>query len=273
MACAREYWKGKAVVVTGAARGQGAAEVHGLLRAGAHVYAVDIHPTEADYWTLLRQEAADGADRLVSLVADVSTEEGWAKVVAAVEAGGISLFGLVNNAGITLRKTVTQTVPQEWDRVLGVNLRGAYLGTHFLAPLMSEGGAIVNISSSAGMTGYFSAAYTASKWGIRGLTKASALDLAARNIRVNTVCPGLVETPMIHAANEVHDAAAAQLFHDANQAATPLDRGGQPQEVADAVLFLLGPESSFINAADVPVDGGMIGAGIYWGVGKATGNL
>ncbi|MGF7123010.1 SDR family NAD(P)-dependent oxidoreductase [Rhodococcus sp. BE178] len=267
------YWTGKSVVVTGGARGQGAAEVVALTAAGAHVHAVDVHPEDSHWWVDLIEQVGDGRRLLNTIVADVATESGWETVADAVRDCGVPLAGLVNNAGITLRKTLSETTLPEWDRVMGINLTGAYLGIRTLAPLLEDGGAIVNISSTAGLTGYFSAAYTASKWGLRGLTKASALELAPRNIRVNCICPGLVETPMMNSANAVHDLDTARLLHDGNRDATLLDRGAHPAELAAAALFLLGPDSSFVNAADLPVDGGMIGGGIYWRIGKATGNL
>ncbi|QBJ96821.1 SDR family oxidoreductase [Rhodococcus sp. ABRD24] len=267
------HWDGKAVVVTGGARGQGAAESLALLRAGARVYAVDVHPDGSDHWDKLRAESGPHSSRLETILADVASATDWARVADRVADAAVPLYGLVNNAGITLRKTVTETSLHEWDRVLNVNLTGAFLGTRTLSPLLVRGGAIVNISSTAGLTGYFGAAYTAGKWGLRGLTKASALELAPRGIRVNCICPGLVETPMIHAANSVHSTEDARVFHAGNLAATPLGRGGDPTELAAAVMFLLGPDSSFVNAADLPVDGGMVGGGIYWRIGQATGNL
>lgn len=172
-----------------------------------------------------------------------------------------------------MRKTVTKTSPEEWNRLIGINLTGAFLGIRTLAPIMQDGGSIVNISSTAGLTGYFSAAYCASKWGLLGLTRAAAQELASRTIRVNSVCPGLVETPMVLKSNAEHDAAKAKAFFEGNRDATLLSRGANPDEVAAAVVFLLGPDASFITGADLPVDGGMTGGGIYWRIGKATGNL
>nr|WP_248293514.1 SDR family oxidoreductase [Achromobacter sp. Bel] len=267
------YWKGKAAVVTGAARGQGAAEVLRLLRAGAVVHALDVLPDGDGSWTALRTAAGDDADRLRVRIADVSSESDWLALAQDLSHGEAPLFGLVNNAGVTLRKTVTETTHSEWRRLLDINLDGPFLAIRTLAALMPAGAAIVNTSSTAGLTGYFSAAYTASKWALRGLTRAASMELAGRGIRVNTVCPGLVETPMIMQPNAVHDAGRARLFYEGNRDATPLSRGADADEIAAAVMFLLGPEASFITGADLPVDGGMTGGGIYWRIGKATGNL
>ncbi|MGO4740729.1 SDR family NAD(P)-dependent oxidoreductase [Bosea sp. 2KB_26] len=269
----QDYWIGKSAVVTGGARGQGAAEVIRLLRAGAIVYAVDVLARTDESWNELRAATAEWQDRLFIVQADVAEAGCWAELAAYIEADGVELYGLVNNAGITLRKTVTQTTPQEWDRLLGINLNGPFLAIRALAPLMRPGGSIVNISSTAGLIGYFSAAYCASKWGLRGLTRAAALELADRGIRVNSICPGLVETPMVMRPNAEHDANRAKQFYEGNRDATPLSRGADPDEIAAAVLFLLGPDASFITGADLPVDGGMTGGGIYWRIGKATGNL
>lgn len=268
-----EYWSGKAAVVTGAARGQGAAEALRLLQAGAIVHALDVLPEDDETWTALRCAAGPAAQRLRVRVADVASEAAWQALAADIAADGVPLYGLVNNAGVTLRKTVTETTHAEWRRLLDINLDGPFLAIRTLAGLMPEGAAIVNTSSTAGLTGYFSAAYTASKWALRGLTRAASLELAGRGIRVNTVCPGLVETPMIMQPNAVHDAGRARLFYEGNRDATPLSRGADADEIAAAVMFLLGPEASFITGADLPVDGGMTGGGVYWRIGKSTGNL
>ncbi|MDQ1760259.1 SDR family NAD(P)-dependent oxidoreductase [Achromobacter aegrifaciens] len=267
------WWNGKAAVVTGAARGQGAAEALRLLQAGATVYALDVLPESDATWAELRAAAGADAEWLRIRVADVARESDWLALADEISAAGVPLYGLVNNAGVTLRKTVTETTHAEWRRLLDINLDGPFLAIRNLAALMPQGAAIVNTSSTAGLTGYFSAAYTASKWALRGLTRAASLELAGRGIRVNTVCPGLVETPMIMQPNAVHDAGRARLFYEGNRDATPLSRGADADEIAAAVMFLLGPEASFITGADLPVDGGMTGGGVYWRIGKSTGNL
>lgn len=268
-----EFWVNKTIVVTGALQGQGAAEAAALIRLGARVIALDIVPDDDARWDELRRSCGDGVERLTIHQLDVAQPAQWEALVSQLQRENVQVHGLVNNAGITLRKTVEETTPEEWRRVLGVNLDGAFFGIHYLAPLIRDGGSIVNISSTAGLTGYFAAAYTASKWALRGLTRTAAQELAHRNIRVNTICPGLVETPMILQANAVHDSEKARMFHEGNRQATLLSRGASPEEIANVAIFLLGPDSSFITAADIPVDGGMTGGGIYWRIGKMTGNL
>ncbi|WP_072314879.1 SDR family NAD(P)-dependent oxidoreductase [Agrococcus sp. Marseille-P2731] len=256
----RAFFSGGTFVVTGAGRGQGAAEVALLLEAGAAVVAVDRDPI-ATGW------AADAS----IVEGDVSDERTWERVATAI--GGRPLRGLVNNAGVTLRKTVTETSLPEWERLLGINLSGAFLGIRRLGPLMPAGGSIVNVSSTAGATGYFSAAYTASKWGLRGLTKAAAIEFAPHGVRVNAVLPGLVDTPMALTQHSGLDDADARGFYEGNRELTPLGRGADPREIARSVLFLLSPASSFITGADLAVDGGMLGAGIYSVIGRRAGKV
>ena len=119
-------------------------------------------------WDALRAEAGADAGRLRIRVADVASEADWRALAVEIEREGAPLYGLVNNAGVTLRKTVTETSHAEWRRLLDINLDGPFLAIHALAGLMPAGASIVNTSSTAGLTGYFSAAYTASKWGLRG---------------------------------------------------------------------------------------------------------
>ena len=256
------YWQGKAVVITGGARGQGASLASMLLREGALVHVVDCLARDDAAWQALR---SIGAGRLFEWNHDVADAEGWDALAQALDEGGAPLVGLVNNAGITgPRNTVTQTVLADWQRVLGINLTGAMLGMRALAPRMARGASIVNIASTVAMTGYYSAAYSTSKWALRGLTKSAALELAPKGIRVNCVCPGVVDTEMIH---------NSPALMAALQNAIPMQQMAVPEQIAEVVAFLLGPRSSYVTGADIAVDGGVTGGGIYWPVGIATGAL
>jgi 3alpha(or 20beta)-hydroxysteroid dehydrogenase len=230
--------EGKVVVITGAAGGQGAAEAMALAGEGATVIATDL---------------GDDAPALPAGVAyrrlDVSKPGDWSAFgVWLAETHG-RVDGLVNNAGIPWRARLEEIELADWDRVLGVNLTGALLGIQAVVPLMGEGGSIVNVSSVAGLTGYHGAAYTVSKWGLRGLSRVASLELGARGIRVNTICPGYIETPMT--------ATAPESFRSANVAETPLGRTGEVGDVAPLVLFLISDESSYLSGAEIPVDGGL----------------
>lgn len=267
------FWNGKAAVITGAAGGMGAIETERILQAGGTVFAVDILAAGHDSWGRLETAAVEHAPRLVPYIADIRRPEAWDHLKEVIAAREIPVQGLVNNAGITLRKTLTQTEPEEWDRLIGINLTGSFLAVRALAPIISDGGSIVNISSSAGLVGYFGAAYSASKWALRGLTKAAAIELAGRRIRVNTICPGLVDTDMTRKPNAVYGEEQAAVFYEECRQSTPFGRGADPDEVADLVMFLLGPHSGYITGTDIPVDGGMVAGGIYSRVGRSAGTL
>ena len=260
-----EYWHGKSAVVTGGARGQGASIARMLLAAGAKVYVMDTLPLKDPTWTDLRNYAGSKPGELVAMEVDIALEESWKEVAGLIRVDARPLMGLVNNAGITGdRKAVTQTALAEWERVLRVNLTGAFLGIQNLAPHMPAGASIVNISSVAGLTGYYAAAYSTSKWALRGLTRSAALELAPAGVRVNCICPGVVDTQMIR-TNE-------RLFA-ALQGITPMGQMAQPEQVAEVMFFLLGPNAAYVTGADIPVDGGVSGGGIFWPVGKAVGAL
>ena len=259
------YWQDKAAVVTGGARGQGAAVTLLLLQAGAMVFVMDDLPEPDPTWTDLQQQALGLPGRLSTLHLDVATASGWDVAAQAARSCGRGLYGLVNNAGITgPRNTVTHTELDDWERVIGVNLTGAMLGIRALAPLMPPGASILNISSTVGMTGYYSAAYSTSKWALRGLTRSAAMELAPSGVRVNCVCPGVVDTEMIRSNLALVNALLGVI---------PLQGMAAPRQIADVMFFLLGPQSSYMTGADIAVDGGITGCGTYWPVAHAIGAL
>ena len=230
----------KVALVTGGARGIGAAVALRLHGEGARVVIGDV----------LDEVGKETAQRMGSgalyVHLDVTSPQDWeAAVAAAVETfGGLNI--LVNNAGIVNFASIEDYTLEQWNAVIGVNLTGTFLGIKAAIPAMkkSRGGSIINISSIAGMRGYEQIpGYTASKFGVRGLTKSAALDLGPQGIRVNSVHPGVIATPM-----------TADTESDMSHVA--LGRIGHPGEVADLVLYLASKESSFVTGAEFVIDGG-----------------
>jgi 3alpha(or 20beta)-hydroxysteroid dehydrogenase len=226
---------GRVIVVTGAARGQGAAEAEALACEGAHVIATDL-------------TAPPFSGPICGTRLDVTSPADWAAVAAGAEERFGHVEGLINNAGIAARDRIDTVPLDEWNRALQVNVTGAMLGIQALLRLMGSGASIVNVGSAARLSGHYAVAYTASKWAIRGLTHACAMELGERGIRVNAVHPCFIETPMT-------DAAPA-AFRSANLDVMPLGRVGMPQDVAQLMVFLMSDESSFITGVDLPIDGG-----------------
>jgi 3alpha(or 20beta)-hydroxysteroid dehydrogenase len=234
----------KVILISGGARGQGAAEARLLVAEGAKVVIGDVLDTEG------RRLADELGAAAVYLHHDVTEEAGWAKAVDAAQSLG-GLHGLVNNAGIYIPRTLMETDAALFERHMRINQLGCFLGMKAVVPAMerSGGGSIVNISSVAGLRGSPGAiAYSATKWALRGMTKAAAIDLAPRGIRVNSVHPGPIDTEMLSVRTPEQNQRRVQMV--------PMKRMGTADEVAKLVLFLLSDESSYITGAEVSIDGG-----------------
>ena len=230
---------GKVALITGGARGMGEADAVALAGEGARVVICD----------LLDDEGAAVAAKLNGVYhhLDVTSESDWSRVIAATESTLGKIDILVNNAGILDLTPIENTSVDAWDRIIGVNLTGPFLGIRAVVPSMraAGGGVIVNVSSAAGLMGYSNlAAYVSSKWGLRGLTKAAALDLGKHNIRVVSVHPGGVRTPM-----------TAGMEGTAAFATQPIPRIGEPEEIAKLVLYLVA-DATYSTGTEFTADGG-----------------
>ncbi|MCU1378151.1 MAG: 3-oxoacyl-[acyl-carrier protein] reductase [Acidimicrobiales bacterium] len=236
---------GKVALITGGARGQGAAEARLFVREGAKVLVTDVLDAEGD---ALAAELGDvGRYRHH----DVTSADDWASAVDEAISTFGSLDVLVNNAGIHHVTRIEEETLENFERTIRVNLYGTFLGIQAVIPPMraAGGGAIVNISSLAGMKGIPGhGAYGASKWGVRGLTKTAAAELGHDGIRVNSVHPGAIKTAMLPDSPE----------GDARFAHLPVGRPGEVEEVASLVLFLASDESSYITGTEHVIDGGSI---------------
>jgi 3alpha(or 20beta)-hydroxysteroid dehydrogenase len=234
---------GKVAVITGGARGQGAAEGRLFAAEGARVVLADVLDDEG---AAVAAEIGDAA-RYVHL--DVTDEAQWAAVVTAAEEAFGPVSVLINNAGILHFQALHKTSLEDFDRVMRVNVHGVFLGMKAVVASMvaAGGGSIVNTSSTAGLQGlpYFGA-YVASKWAVRGLSKTAAIDLGHKGIRVNSVHPGGIDTPMV--AGMSSDAPFYKRL--------PVPRMGSADEVAAAVLFLASDEAAYVSGAELAVDGG-----------------
>jgi 3alpha(or 20beta)-hydroxysteroid dehydrogenase len=232
----------KVAIVTGGARGIGAAIVELFAAEGARVLATDILDDEGRQLA----ERAAGSVRYAHL--DVTRERDWQESLATTKEDFGPVSVLVNNAGIVELGPIETTSLESFQHVLDVNLVGQFLGIKSVAPSMRRagGGSVVNISSDAGLTGYNGlASYVASKWAVRGLTKAAALELSSAKIRVNSVHPGFVRTPMT--------AGVPDSFADTQ----PIPRPGDPIEIARLVLFLASDQSSYCTGSEFVADGGV----------------
>lgn len=240
---------GKVAIITGAANGQGATEAALFAKEGAKVVATDLE-IEALQEVVDQIRANNGES--IAIQHNVASEEEWKSVVAKV----IEAFGkidvLVNNAGVSEPRTLLDISMDQWQKVMDIDLTGCVLGMKYTIPEMQKagGGSVINISSIGGLVGMAGTSpYTAAKGALRSLSKAAAVEYAKQNVRVNSVHPGIVVTPMIE---EHFDEQAKQYY----ESLTQLPRLGKPEDIAYGVLYLASDESSFMTGSEMVIDGG-----------------
>ncbi|ALR18529.1 SDR family NAD(P)-dependent oxidoreductase [Vibrio natriegens] len=233
--------EGKNIIVVGGTSGMGESQVYRFIEEGANVIVANRSVDKG----LALVEKIGGNVKFVKL--DVASESDWNNLIVQAESffdGEID--GLVNNAGVLVEEGLEETSLETYQRLVDIMQTGAFLGMKSVAPSMrrAKSGSIITVSSTAGIVGYKGIfAYTATKFAVRGMTKAAALDLADANIRVNSIHPGDTETPMIEDKGYSTEA-------------VPLDRFAHPDEIASLVLFLLSDESKYITGTEIVIDGG-----------------
>ena len=244
---------GKVALISGGARGQGAAEARMFASEGACVVFGDILDDEG---RRVEAEILELGGQATYVHLDVTQEADWAAAVnrAVSEYGKLDV--LVNNAGIVLGRSIEEMTVEEWDRLFDVNAKSVFLGTRASLGAMRDagGGSIVNISSTAGLVGndYNLAGYSSTKGAVRLFTKATAIQHARDGIRCNSVHPGPIDTPMLAESRRGRGA----LTDEQQRQRTPLGRIGRPEDIAFAVIYLASDESSFVTGSEVVVDGG-----------------
>ncbi|WP_311524770.1 glucose 1-dehydrogenase [uncultured Corynebacterium sp.] len=235
---------GKVALVTGGASGMGAADCKLFVEEGAKVVIADLNEE------LGGELANELGDNAIFVKLNVADEQDWKDVIAATNEAFGRLDILVNNAGILQMTGVEDTTLEQFQKIMAVNVDGVFLGMKYAIPEIRKqgGGAIINMSSTAGLEGQVSATgYVASKWAVRGMTKTVAADVADENIRINSVHPGAIATPMT--ADSLEEGAPLPL--------AAANRPGRAEEVAKTVLFLASDDASYINGAEIAVDGGL----------------
>jgi NAD(P)-dependent dehydrogenase (short-subunit alcohol dehydrogenase family) len=245
---------GKIALITGAASGIGAATAQRFADEGAAVAGLDVQQPDAARWKRVAESAPVASFHTASVASEAQVKAAIAEVVA--QHGGFDT--LINAAGVAGGGPLESIEEEEWDRIVDINLKGTFLMCkHSVAPILSRGGgSIVNIASVEGLVASeHSSPYAASKGGVVQLNRSLAVDLTHRGIRVNSVCPGLIETPMVEAvtgATEGPLAAMKEQFVNNHL----MRRCGQPEEIANAILFLASDEASFVTGSTLVVDGG-----------------
>lgn len=235
----------KVAIVTGGARGMGESHVRRFVEEGAKVVFTDINEEVGE------QLSAELGDNALFVKHDVTDEAGWQEVVEKTEAAFGPVNVLVNNAGISMSKSIADMSVEEYKKIIDINQVSVFIGIKAVLPSMqkAEGGSIVNISSMNGIVGG-AVGYTDSKFAVRGLTKAAALQVGHLGIRVNSVHPGVIETPMVTEGDAVE-----QIKEFAKH--IPMRRMAQSEEVTNMVLFLASEESSYSTGSEFIIDGGL----------------
>ena len=245
---------GKVALISGAAGGIGAASARLLAKEGAAVMIADILEEQGQA-TAIRIAEAGGRAQFIRLDVTDAEEWRWALKHTVDNFGRLDI--LVNNAGVSHRTGVEDTTTEAWDRVMDVNVKGVFLGTQVAIPEMRKagGGSVINISSIYGLVGSpVSASYHASKGAVRIFTKSAAVQYANEKIRVNSVHPGYVDSPMTQTFHSIPEVWRERVGK------TPLGRMGTPEDIAAGVLYLASDESSFVTGSELVIDGGMTAA-------------
>ena len=237
--------EGKVAIITGAAQGMGASHARKFVEEGAKVVLTDLNKEKGE---ALSAELGENA---LFVSQNVTSAEDWANVVAEAEKTFGKVDVLVNNAGITMAKSILQTTEEEYRRIVEINQVSVFLGMKTVIPAMQKagGGSIVNISSMNGLVAG-AIGYTDTKFAVRGMTKAAAIECANYGIRVNSVHPGVIATPMVV---QEDTKAAVEAFSKH----IPLKRVAEPEEVSNLVLYLASDESSYSTGSEFVIDGGM----------------
>jgi NAD(P)-dependent dehydrogenase (short-subunit alcohol dehydrogenase family) len=246
--------EGKTVIITGISSGIGRVTAILFANEGANVVGADINSDEG--FNVIETIRKSGG-KAIFVKSDVSKLDDVKELVSrALEFKKIDV--LFNNAGVEVVKKLEDTTEEEWDRTIDVNLKSAFLCSKFAIPEIRKtgGGVIINNSSAAALVGSFSPVYSASKGGIVALTKSLAVELAADNIRVNCICPGAIETPMLQRVIEKQG--DPEFIRKTRINSYPMGRFGRPEEVAQTALFLACDTSSFVTGTAVVVDGGFV---------------
>ncbi len=246
--------KGSTILITGAASGMGLEEATKLAAEGATVWMTDV--AEKKLFDARDAIRANGGNAEAAVL-DVTDPQAWQHLAESIRSISGILDGLVNNAGRSLRASLVETTDDDWRNVMNVNLDSVFYGMKYCYPLLkeSEHASIVNVSSITGMLGYFAPAYGTSKWGVRGLSQSAALEFGAEGIRVNSIHPGLVSSPLLNSGTSE--------FVDESMKAIPMNRIAEPSEIADVVSFLLSPASSYVTGTEIVIDGGLTSGGVY----------